>query len=140
MNVLNVVDKPKMKAEPLLGRGSVLGRWHHLHFMRTLHITTGAALLAALVVGCSKSSNQPPHVTAPQTAVEAMQQQYQEQSNQIHEVEAKLKALSQTYKTNDQTYLDEQHKLSQLRDAHRILYAKIATAQLDAQIKAQSTN
>lgn len=72
--------------------------------------------------------------------LDVLQVRYQDYNKQIRDAEAQLGLLRKSYKTNDQPYLDEQHKLEQMIEFQKQLAAKMEASKFDAQSKAQGTN
>jgi hypothetical protein len=115
--------------------------------MRTLHIITGAALVALFVIGCSKSTRPPPEITMPTNVAEAiefstntldvLQVEYQNEEKQIQDVQNWLDLLRKSGKTKDKQYLDEQRTLNNMIGFHKLLGGRIEADKLEQQHKAQ---
>jgi len=70
-------------------------------------------------------------------SLEVLQARYQEDETNIQQALVKLDQVRKTYKATDQPFLDEQHKVEQMIEFHKLLAAKIEADKLEAQFPAQ---
>ena len=73
-------------------------------------------------------------------SLDVLQARCQENQTNIDQALAMLDQLRKTYTTNDQPYLDQQHKADQMIAFQKMLMTKIEADKLDAQIPAQGTH
>src|ERR1039457_1973839 len=117
--------------------------------MRILHFITTAALMAAFVVSCSKSSVSQPQATTPANAAEAaafmtntlevLQARYQKDGIKLSDSLANLRLLTVSTNATQQQFRDIQAHLEQLIAFHTLLAINIQAKMLDAQSQAQGT-
>lgn len=116
--------------------------------MRLPHTIIGAALIGAIVIGCSKSSSPQPQAAILTNAPEApafttslsnvWQAKLQEVQTNIQAAQVRLDLLRKTFKTNDQVYLDERNKLAQMLSVRRLLWMERQASTIDQQLERQT--